>query len=103
MSVLGLEAFESRLGMLLRDLPPGAAAELSDFAAAYWNGHELVYCFLRDDGSGQIDEEFDVADYDWSEWESEFSAWCKNPVFSARPEVLDWLKDAPPFDAGVPT
>lgn len=93
MSVLSLETFQSQLGMLLRDLPPGSAAELSDFATAYWNGHEVVYCFLREDGSGQIDEEFDVADYVWREWAPEFSAWCEKPVLSARLEVLDWLKD----------
>jgi hypothetical protein len=101
MSVLSLEAFQCQLGMLLRDLPPGTAAELSDFAAAYWNGHEVIYCFLRDDGSGQIDEEFDVTDYVWEEWAGMFSAWCKAPAFSARAAVLTWLKDAPPYDADV--
>ena len=103
MSVLSLETFQSQVGMLLRDLPPGTFAELSDFATAYWNGHELVYCFLHDDGSGQIDEEFDIADYVWNEWAPEFSAWCKKPVFSTRPEVLDWLKDAPLYDACAST
>ncbi|MFK4448372.1 hypothetical protein ABH944_008430 [Caballeronia udeis] len=56
------EAFSTRLGMLLRDLPCGMVADLGDFALAYWNGHEVVYAFLRDDGTDQINEEFDPAD-----------------------------------------
>jgi hypothetical protein len=100
-SALSLEAFQSQLGMLLRDLPPGMVAELSDFALAYWNGHEVVYCFLNDDKHRQIDEEFDINDYVWEEWAPVFAAWCAAPTFSKRPEVLNWLKDAPPYDVGV--
>lgn len=101
MNALSLESFQSHLAMLLRDQPPGSVAELSDFAAAYWNGHEVVYCFLRDDGSGQIDEEFDIADYVWQEWASSFSAWCETPIFSIRPDVAEWLRDTPPYDMGI--
>lgn len=101
MTALSLEAFESHLAMLLRDQPRGITADLSDFALAYWNGHHVVYCFLRDDGSGRIEEEFELADYVWEEWAHAFSASCATPAFSARTEVLDWLKDTPPHDATV--
>lgn len=95
-----LENFKSQLSMLLRDLPVGTTADISDFAVAFWGGRELTFAFLRDDGSGRIDEEFDLDDYQWSEWEAEFSAWAEAPKFSERREVLEWIKDAPPFEAG---
>ena len=85
--------------MLLRDQPRGMTADLSDFAVAFWNGHQVVYGFLRDDGSGLLDEEFDLADYVWEEWALTLTAWCSMPTFTARAEVLDWLKDTPPHDS----
>jgi hypothetical protein len=99
MNALSLKSFESHLAMLLRDQPRGMTAELSDFAVAYWNGHEVVYCFLRDDGCGRIEEEFQLADYVWEEWMVAFTAWCANPTFTNRAEVLDWIKDSPPLDS----
>lgn len=95
-----LDQFEAQLGMWLRDHPSGAAAELTDFAVAYWDGHRLVYAFLRDDGTGCLDEEFDLRDYQWSEWEKELVGWAARPRFSSRDEVFEWLKEAPPADAG---
>ncbi|CAE6795426.1 hypothetical protein R70006_05050 [Paraburkholderia domus] len=96
-----LETFNAQLGMLLRDQPSGIAAELTDFAVAYWNGHDVVYAFLRDDGSGRIDEEFDPADFQWEDLVAAFAAWLTSQRFSERAEVKDWLRDAPPFDAGT--
>jgi hypothetical protein len=78
--------------MLLRDQPRGMTADLSDFAVAFWNGHQVVYGFLRDDGSGLLDEEFDLADYVWEEWALTLTAWCSMPTFTARAEVLDWAQ-----------
>jgi len=52
---------------LLRDQPRGTAADLIDFAVAYWNGRQVVYCFLRDDDSGHVEKEFDMAEYVWEE------------------------------------
>ena len=83
---------------LLRDQPRGRSAELTDFAIAYWNGHQVVYCFLRDDDSRHIEEEFDMAEYVWEEWSPAFAAWLSTPVFSARPQVLEGIKDTPPQD-----
>jgi hypothetical protein len=95
-----LENFKSQLSMLLQDLPIGMTADLTDFAVAYWGGRHVVYAFLSEGRGDQIDEEFDLDDYHWAEWEAEFSAWAEAPKFSVRPEVLQWIKDAPPHEAG---
>jgi hypothetical protein len=65
------------------------------------DGHRVVYCFLRDDGNGKLDEEFDPTHYVWAEWHDEFVAWLADPRFSARAELIGWMNDAPPFDAGA--
>jgi hypothetical protein len=101
MHALSLESFQSHLAMLLRDQPRGMTADLSDFVVAYWNGHRVVYGFLRDDGGGRIEEEFDLADYVWEEWALAFTAWCSMPTFTARAEVLAWFNDTPPHDSVV--
>lgn len=91
--------FEQHVSMLLRDLPQGTTADLSDFAVAWWNGHDVTFAFLREDGD-EIDAEFDLNDFVWNEWEPTFATWAAAPKFSVRDEVLDWMKDAPPFEAG---
>lgn len=101
MNALSLEFFELHLAMLLRDQPRGMTADLSDFAIAYWNGHQVIYGFLRDDDGGCLDEEYELADYVWEEWAQAFTAWCAMPTFTARAEVLDWLMDTPPHDTVV--
>jgi hypothetical protein len=93
--------FDAQLAKLLRDHIPGISAELTDFAVAYWDGHRVVYCFLRDDGNGKLDEEFDPTRYVWAEWHDEFIAWLADPRYSAPPELIGWMNDAPPFDAGA--
>jgi hypothetical protein len=93
--------FDAELGMLLRDQIPGISAEITDFAVAYWDGDRVVYCFLRDDGNGKLDEEFDPNRYVWAEWHDEFVAWLADPRYSARAELLGCMNDAPPFEAGA--
>jgi hypothetical protein len=90
-----IEDFKSHLSMLLRDQPIGTTADLADFAVAWWNGHNVIYAFLRDVESGRIEEEFDLDDYGWKQWEPDFAAWVETPKFSAQDEVLRRLKNAP--------
>jgi hypothetical protein len=93
--------FEQHLSMLLRDMPRATTADLADFAVAYWNGHQVTCCFLSEDDSGRIDEEFELDHYVWEDWKDAFAAWVEDPKFTVgREAVEDWLKDAPPFDAG---
>ncbi|MDT8843799.1 hypothetical protein ParKJ_41095 [Paraburkholderia fungorum] len=93
--------FVRQLAMMLRDLPRGTTADLSDCMVAYWSGYSVVFAFLCDRGTGAIDEEFDIDDYVWEDWRPAFESWVADPVFSSRPEVNQWLMDAPPHEAGV--
>jgi hypothetical protein len=43
---------------------------------------------LCEDGSGQVDEEFDLDDNAWEEWRPSFKRWLDQPKFSMRTEVL---------------
>ncbi|MFP3606705.1 hypothetical protein [Paraburkholderia sp. SIMBA_053] len=95
------DQFERELSPLLRERPPGTVALLADCLAAYWNGHATVFAFLCEHGSGAVDEEFDLDDYVWEEWQPALEAWLADPMFSTRPEVVRWLADAPPFEAGT--
>jgi hypothetical protein len=74
---------------------------LSDCLAAYWNGRTVTYAFLCERGSGAVGEEFNLDDYVWDEWQPTLKAWLAKPIFTFRPEVFQWLADAPPFDAGA--
>lgn len=91
--------FEQHVSMLLRDLPNGTTANLDHGIVAYWNGHEVVYAFVAEDGSGLVVEEFDLNDFPWSEFDAQFSRWSASPRFSVRTEVREWLMDAPPYEA----
>ena len=53
------EEFGAHVAMLLRDQPRGTTADLTDFAAAYWDGERVRYAFLHGDGQDALDEEFD--------------------------------------------
>jgi hypothetical protein len=55
---------------------------------------------LRDDGSGTLDEEFDLEDYGWEGWRNDFNAWIAHAKFTVRPEVTQWLNELPPFEEG---
>jgi hypothetical protein len=88
--------FHEKLTSVLRDVARGATADLTEDVVAYWNGERVVYCFLRDDDSNQIGEEFDLDDYLWEKWRLRLEAWMEQPVFTVRPEVHDRCKDEPP-------
>ena len=88
-----VEQFEARLIGLLRERPSGAAAELAECIVAYWDGSRIVYAFLCEHGSGRIEEEFDLAEYEWDEWEPEFALWLADPRFSDRAELAAKLHE----------
>ena len=94
MTVERFNAAQCQLGMLLRDQPLTTAADLCEFAVAYWDGRRVFYVFLHDDGSARLDEEFELSDFVWEEWEPTFLAWFDRPTYSVRPELGDWLKNA---------
>lgn len=94
------EDFRDQLSNLLRKMPLGTSADLTDFAIAYWDGDQVQYAFLRDEGCGRVEEEFELTEHEFDQWKDDLEAWAKAPVFSVRPEVAEWLKDAPPHEAG---
>jgi hypothetical protein len=95
------DQFESHLAMLLRDQPRGTTADLTDFAVAYWDGVRVRYVFLHEDGDGSLDEEFEFSDYLLVQWETDLQEWLDAPRFTVgRPELLQWLKESPPNEAG---
>jgi len=94
------DELHQKLTEQLRTMPLGTSADITDFAIAYWDGHKVVYAFLRDEGCGRVEEEFDFTEHEFEQWADALADWEKEPKFSARPEILEWLKDAPPFEAG---
>jgi hypothetical protein len=91
-SELNHETIDARLTDLLIHRPPGATADLTDFAVAYWDGARVRYVFLHEDGDDTPDEEFELTDYEIEQWHDEIATWFAAPRFTeARPEVLGWL------------
>ncbi|WGS55001.1 hypothetical protein LFL96_36595 (plasmid) [Paraburkholderia sp. D15] len=100
MSRLALEQFGTQLAAMLRDLPAGTTADLTDYAVAFWNGSEVVYAFLFDDGSGRVGETFVLGDYEWKRWQDDFASWIAEPAFSVRPELSRRTWSAPVGNGG---
>jgi len=95
------EEFEGQLGDLLRRRGAGITADLTDAILAYWNGHSVVFVTTNADGSGAVDEEFEMDDRVWEKCHAAFEDWMSQPTFTVRPEVRRWLSDAPPYVPGV--
>jgi hypothetical protein len=55
---------------------------------------------LRHDGSGRLDGFFDFDERTFNQLHADLVAWMDAPRYTLRPELVDWLKNAPPFDAG---
>ncbi|MEA3101971.1 hypothetical protein [Caballeronia mineralivorans] len=92
MRKLNHETIDARLANLLIGRLPGTTADLTDFAAAYWDGARVRYVFVHEDGDGALDEEFELSDYEIEQWKAELTTWFAAPRFTeARPEVLRWL------------
>lgn len=56
MRKLNHETIDARLANLLIGRLPGTTADLTDFAAAYWDGARVRYVFVHEDGDGALDE-----------------------------------------------
>ena len=78
-------SFKAHVAMLLRDLPAGTTADLTDVAVAYWNGTQVVGAYLRD--GGRMDEDFDFDENAWESWRDEFTGWLAAPSFSERTDL----------------
>ncbi|AXF03565.1 hypothetical protein [Paraburkholderia hospita] len=82
------DEFDARLSRLLRALPDGTIAELTDGMIAWWGGARTVYAWIGDGGLDQPGaRELDLAD-DWGQFHDWLAAWIDEPRFSTRPEKL---------------
>ncbi|WP_144106627.1 hypothetical protein [Paraburkholderia sp. BCC1886] len=88
------------IAMMLRDLPLGYTADVSDYIVFYWDGSELAGAHLSPDNPGVVDETFAVEEVLCLVPEV-VEDWLKAPTFTFRQSVVAWLSDAPPIDAGV--
>jgi len=95
------DSVRANIGMLLRDHPAGTTADLLDYTVAYWDGHEIMGMHLSADAPGQLDEDFEFSDEFLAHISEAIDDWIKQPRYTFRPQLLEWLKDAPPFDACV--
>ncbi len=87
-------SFRAHVAMLLRDLPRGVTADLTDVTVAYWNGRQVVGAYLRD--NGRLDEDFDFDENAWGNWRDDFLIWLDAPRFSERSDLkAALLSDTP--------
>ncbi|WP_175946672.1 hypothetical protein [Caballeronia sp. BCC1704] len=100
MSQPSFESFMQHLGMLLRDQPKGTTADLLDQVCAYWTGWAIQGIYLREDGSGRLDDDFELDEGAWREWQADLLAWQAHPRFTYREELCEWLKELPPRESG---
>lgn len=101
MKPLTLEQFKTQLAAMLRRIPYGTSADLTDYAIAFWDGARVVYAFISDDdGTEQIDDEFELGEYEWSHWHEDFANWISEPVFSVRADLHN-RPSAAPVDTDV--
>lgn len=95
-----LAAALADIRMLLRDHRPGTTADITDYSVLYLNGTELAGAYLSADEPGQLDEPFPVASV-LEMIPDNVTDWLKDPIFTFRPSLLDWMKEAPPCESGL--
>jgi hypothetical protein len=89
------------LTTLLRNRPLGTTADINKQTVAYWDGYEVRGIHLRHDKNGPLDGDFDFDERTLNHLHADLVAWMAAPRYTIRPEVVDWLKGAPPFNVGA--
>ena len=90
--MMKIETELDRLEHLLRVQPPCTAANISTFAIAFCDGQRLVWVRLRNDGSDQINERFNLDLDAWDELCGYVDDWLESPQYSERPELRSWIQ-----------
>ncbi|MFP3558906.1 hypothetical protein SB861_50930 [Paraburkholderia sp. SIMBA_049] len=85
-------AFTLRLGMLLRNMPPGTAADIGDGCIAWRSGEQVAFAWLRDNDRGNIDCEFQLDEQIWRDHGETFSSWIRNPQYCEEEAVRQWIR-----------
>lgn len=86
---------------LLRNRPLGTTADINKHTVAYWDGYEVRGIHLRNDQSGRLDDDFDFDERTLNQLHGDLVEWMAAPRYTIRPELVDWLKHATPFNAGA--
>ncbi len=94
-------SIQPALTTLLRNRPPGTTADINKQTVAYWDGYEVRGVHLRPDKSGRLDEDFDFDERTCNQLYADLVAWMAAPCYTVRPELVDWLREAPPFNGGA--
>ena len=94
-------SIQPELTTLLRNRPPGTTADINKQTVAYWDGYEVRGIHLRHDKSGGPEDDFDFDERTFNQLHADLVAWMAAPRYTVRAELLDWLKGAPSFNAGV--
>jgi len=91
-------SLQPELATLLRRLPLGTTADINERTVAFWDGQEVRGFRLRPDGRLAADFVFDERSF--NQLHSDIVAWMDAPHYTVRPELVNWLKNVPPFVAG---
>ncbi|WP_158940442.1 hypothetical protein [Burkholderia sp. S171] len=94
-------SMQPALTTLLRNRPPGTTADINKQTVAYWDGYEVRGMHLRQDESVRLDGDFDFDERTFNRLYADLIAWMAAPRYTVRAELVDWLKDVPPFKAGA--
>jgi hypothetical protein len=97
-------SIQPALTTLLRNRPLGTTADINKQTVAYWDGHEVRGIHLRhdeSDKSDRLDGDFDLDERTLNQLYADLIAWMAAPRYTVRAELVDWLKDAPPSNAGA--
>jgi len=94
-------SIQPELATLLRNRPLGTTADINEQTVAYWDGYEVRGIHLRHDESGRLEGDFDFDERTFNQLYADLVEWMAAPRYTVRAELVDWLKDAPPFNAGA--
>ena len=94
-------SIQPALTTLLRNRPPGTTADINKETVAYWDGYQVRGIHLQHDKSGRLDGDFDFDERTFNRLHADLVAWMAAPHYTVRPELVDWLKNAPPFNPGA--
>lgn len=93
------DEFDARLSQLLRALPDGTIAELTDGMIGWWSGTRTVYAWIGDSGRSEPGaRELDLAD-DWGQFHDWLEAWIDEPRFSTQPDLPGHAQDTAQTEA----
>lgn len=81
------EVFRRHLAMKLCDGACDSVARFAGLVVAWIENGKVVFATLRNDQTQTIEQEFELGELLWSEWQDVFAKWMLAPTFERLPEV----------------